>query len=213
MNAIISLPNPLPAILEHPFIGTGRRHRINGFDLTSQSVERFNQLLARLGRQAAYDRDQLVSAARELCDRSILDSAPACIRERLGRIATVEQMVADRSWAPANDTVNTAQTIVDYARGHDDLIPDWLPKVGRMDDAIVVEAAWPKLAAEVDDYLDFCRLRALEARQRGCAVDGFTFTRDDWEQARYDEAVLAEQQRRVRESSYLPSSAPLFFVH
>ncbi len=213
MNAIIAIPNPLPAILDRPFIGMGRRHRINGFDLTMESVERFNQLLARLGRQDAYNRDQLVSAARELCDRSILESAPACIRERLGRIATVAQMVADRSWAPANDTVNTARTIVEYARGHDDLIPDWLPKVGRLDDAIVVDAAWPQLAAEVDDYLDFCRLRALEARQRGCAVNGFAFTRDDWEQARYEEAVLAEHQRKVRDSSYLPATAPLFYVH
>lgn len=213
MNASISIPNPLPAILYRPFIGVGRRHLINGFDLTMESVDRFNQLLAKLGRQDSFDRDQLVSAARELCDRSILDAAPACIRERLTKIAAVEQMVADGSWAPANDTVNTAKTIVDYARGHDDLLPDWLPKVGRMDDAIVVETAWPQLAAEVDDYLDFCRLRAMEARERGCAVNGFAFTRDDYEQARYDEAVLAEHQRKVRESSYLSASTPLFFVH
>jgi uncharacterized membrane protein YkvA (DUF1232 family) len=213
MNASISIPNPLPAILYRPFIGMGRRHRINGFDLSEDSVDRFNQLLARLGRQDGLDRDQLVSAARELCDRSILDSAPACIRERLTKIATVEQMVADGSWASANDTVNTAKTVVDYARGHDDLIPDWLPKVGRLDDAIVVETAWPQLAAEVDDYLDFCRLRALEARQRDCTVDGFAFTRSDWEQARYDEMVFAEHERKIRETSYLPSYVPLFFVH
>src|SRR5262245_35532766 len=213
MNAIISLQNPLPAVLDRPFTGAGRRHSINGFDLTTDSVDRFNRLLARFGRQVSYDRDQLVSAARELCDRNILDSTPACIRERLGRIATVEQMVADRSWAPANDTVNTARTIVDYAHGHDDLIPDWLPKVGRLDDAIVVDVAWPQLAAEVDDYLDFCRLRAQEARQRGCGVYGFAFTRGDWEQARYDEAVLAEHERKIRESSYLPASAPMFFIH
>ena len=78
-----------------PFQGSGRRHNINGFDLRTADVDRFNGLLARLGRtRSPLDADQLASAARELCDRSIHDFSPPSIRQRLRRIAAVEQMVA-----------------------------------------------------------------------------------------------------------------------
>ncbi|MGO4223248.1 DUF1232 domain-containing protein [Lysobacter sp. TAF61] len=218
MNAIYSAPTSLsaslPSILEAPFQGSGRRHNINGFDLRSADVDRFNGLLTRLGRtQTPLDVDQLASAARELCDRSTHDFSPPSIRQRLRRIATVEQMVGDPQWQPANDSADAAQMIVDYARSRDDLIPDWLPKVGRLDDAIVVDTAWPRLVAEVEDYLDYVRLRSTEAQRRGCNVAGFEFSRQDWEQARFEEAVYAEHERQIRESSYLPGSVSMFRVH
>ena len=218
MNAILSSPTQLsaslPSILDTPFEGSGRRHNINGFDLRTADVDRFNGLLARLGRtRTPFDADQLASAARELCDRSIHDVSPPSIRQRLRRIAAVEQMVGDAQWEPANDAVDTAQLIVDYARSRDDLIPDWLPKVGRLDDAIVVDTAWPRLVTEVEDYLDYVRLRSMEAQRRGCAVAAFEFSRKDWEQMRYEEAVYAEHERQIRESSYLPNSVSVFRVH
>ncbi|UNK49390.1 DUF1232 domain-containing protein [Lysobacter sp. S4-A87] len=218
MNAIYSAPTSLsaalPSILDAPFEGSGRRHNINGFDLRNADVDRFNGLLARLGRtQTPFEADQLASAARELCDRSIHDFSPPSIRQRLRRIAAVEQMVGDAQWEPANDSVHTAQLIVDYARSRDDLIPDWLPKVGRLDDAIVVDTAWPRLVTEVEDYLDYVRLRSMEAQRRGCAVAAFEFSRKDWEQMRYEEAVYAEHERQIRESSYLPNSVSVFRVH
>ena len=111
------------------------------------------------------------------------------------------------------DTVTTARTVLEYARGHDDLIPDWLPKVGRLDDAIVVDTAWPLLSAEFDDYLDYCRLRAIEARLRGCEVSGFSFSRDDWMEARYGEVALDRHQRDVRDHSYLPREPARFYIH
>jgi uncharacterized membrane protein YkvA (DUF1232 family) len=107
----------------------------------------------------------------------------------------------------------TAAAIVDYARSRDDLIPDWMPQVGRLDDAIVVETAWPRLATEVDDYLDFCRVRSQEAALRGRNLAGFVFNRADWEQVRYEQAVLDQYERRIRESSFLPETAPMFRVH
>ena len=82
------------------------------------------------------------------------------------RIETAAQMVEDPDWDEANDAIDTARLVIEYARGSDDLIPDWVPKVGRLDDAIVVDAAWPRLVGEIESYLDFCRLRSLEAGAR-----------------------------------------------
>ena len=85
--------------------------------------------------------------------------------------------------------------------------------MGHLDDAIVIEAAWPRLAGEVLSYQDFCRLRLIEARLHQQAIETFRFDRKDWEVARRAEAGLREHQRRVRSSSYVPDAAGLFRVH
>src|SRR3546814_14747380 len=91
-------------------------------------------------------------------------------------------MSGDPAWQPANDAAAPAALVMDYVRSRRDLIPDDLPRVGRLDDAIVIDAAWPRLADEVACYLDYCRIRRIEAELRECDVSQFTFGRADWEQ-------------------------------
>lgn len=215
MNAMLSTTIPLPAILDQSaFAGRGRRHRIENYCLAPTAVERFNSLLQRLGRrQPPLDRDQVVSAARELCDCNLLPIEPPSIHERMRRVETAVRMVDDPDWETVDEAVDTARLVIGYTQGTDDLIPDWVPKVGRLDDAIVVDAAWPRLADEIESYLDFCRLRDVEAGLRDCSAATLHFNRADWEQLRREEAALSAHQRDVREHSYLPNAAPMFRVH
>jgi uncharacterized membrane protein YkvA (DUF1232 family) len=215
MNPLHSSTYPLPSALDAiSFSLPHRRRAIGNFRLNSRDLERFNGLLARLGRtQAPLACDQLATAARELTATAADSAAPACILQRLKWAETAAQMVADRGWEPANEALEPTQLILGYVRDHEDLIPDWLPQVGRLDDAIVIDTAWPELASEVDRYVDFRRLRHVEAALRGCADAEFRFTRADWEQARHAEAALRAHRRSVRGGSYVPSPAPLFRIH
>jgi hypothetical protein len=215
MNAMLSTTNPLPSILDQSaFAGRGRRHRIDTYFLTSPDIERFNQFLQRLGRrQAPLDRDQVVTAARQLCECSNPAAEPPSIRERMRLVETAANMISDPDWQPVNDVVDTARMVIEYARGSDNLIPDWVPQVGRLDDAIVVDAAWPRLSEEIESYLDFCRVREAQAELADGSTGAREFTRADWEQYCYEEAALCAHQRAVREHSYLPDSAALFRIH
>jgi hypothetical protein len=192
----------------------GRRRRIGSFRLSSLDMERFNHLLSTLtGDRTSLDCDQVVTAARLLADSCGSQSTPACIRQRLEQAGSLPGMLADHDWQPADEVVTPASAVLDYLNGHNDLIPDWIPQVGRLDDAIVVEAAWPRLAGEVLSYQDFCRLRLIEARLHQQEIETFRFDRKDWEVARRAEAGLREHRRRVRTSSYVPEAAGLFRVH
>ena len=217
MNAMLTTEYPLPSILylAPSSRGPGRRKSIGHFRLNSRDLEHFNRLLGRLGRrQAPLVADQVVTAAREL-DRGTDRGAPPCIVERLQRAETVAEMVADATWmaASSDEVAVPARLVAGYLRGQEGLLPDWLPQVGRLDDAIVVDAAWPRLAVEVDGYLDFRRLRRIEAGLRGCAETDFRFDRSDWQEDRRIEAALQAQRRQVRESSYLPTPSAMFRVH
>lgn len=218
MNAVMttrSLVPPLPTVLDAhlPFTLLHRRKSIGDYRPASADLARFNQLLARLGRrQPPLDIDRLATAARQLSSAAD-DDAPGCIAQRIAWIESVAAMAADQDWQAANDVADCARLVLDYANDTHDLIPDWLPQVGRLDDAIVVEAAWPTLRHETACYRDFVRLRALEAGLRGCTPDALPFDRQAWQVAREAEAALIAHRRRVRESSYVPAPSAMFRIH
>lgn len=215
MNAILTVTLPLPAVLDQPSrYGAGRRHSIGSFHLTAASVARFNGLLARLGRQAApLDCDRLATAARELRDHACGAAEPACIQQRMARLQAAARMLDDSQWEPTDEAGNVAALMVHYFNGRYQLLPNSLPTVGHLDDAIAVEAAWPSLQAEVTDFLDYCRVRSLEATLRGSDIGDFRFTRGDWETARRAEYFLQKQRRCIRENSYIPQREARFAVH
>lgn len=214
MNALLANPQPLPSILVQPSDRSGRRRRIGDYAIEDARLQRFNDLLNRLdGSRNPLDCDRVATAARELCDRSISVATPICIGQRMRRVAAAAWMVADPHWSAANDASEIAGLVLGYVRGMDDLIPDRLPRIGRLDDAIVVDVAWPRLADEVASYVDFRRLHRLEAALRGVDSHSFRFGRDDWEEARQAETALSAHQRCVRGASYLPAPAAVFVVH
>lgn len=222
MNALLTNPQPLPSILymqsnqpsDQPSNRPGRRRHIGDYTIDDGRLDCFNVLLNRLdSTRSPLDCDRVATAARELCDRNIGVAMPICIGQRMRRVAVAAWMVADPGWTAANDMLDIADLVVGYVRGADDLIPDRLPRIGRLDDAIVVDAAWPRLAGEVADYVDFRRLHRLEAALRGLDSRSFRFGRADWEEARQAEAAFIAHRRSVRMGSYLSSAAAVFRVH
>lgn len=216
MNTVIATNSTaLPGILSQPAARrASRRSQIDDFRLDTAQVDRFNRLLVRLGRKDdPLDSDQLATAARQLRGSGNGGTTAPCIVQRMRQVAALRSMVADGAWTPANDAIALAMVVIGYVNGDDDLIPDQLQGAGRLDDAIVVDTAWPRLSAEVGDYLDFRRLHLVEATLRGCTATSFAFTRDDWQQARIAEASLARHQRAVRERSYVPTASAMFRVH
>lgn len=214
MNAQFANLLPLPAALQSPeqarSYRPARRRAIGSFAIRTRALARFNHLLARL-QHVPLHREQLVAAWHELVDRSSGERCAAGIAQRLQLADTFERMIRDATWQPANEAIAPARVVVDYVHGRHELIPEQALPAGRLDDAILVDAAWPQLCGEVDCYLDYCRLRAIEAELRGCHVGQFAFTREDWQQARRAEAGLLAHVRRAGRTSYLPAGAPALF--
>lgn len=209
-ESLLSLPLALNV---RPNPGTGRRRRIGRFPLDPGRLDRFNRLLVGLGRSQPLDCDQIVTAARCLDDEHAGEATPACIAQRLRQADPVSRLLNDGSWTPVGETAPVLQAVQAYVQETDDLIPDWLPRIGRLDDAIVIETAWPRISGEVLDYLDFCRLRELEAQLRGVEPNAFDFTRSEWEVSRRAEAELRLHHRRVRDGSFVPRPVSYFRVH
>lgn len=217
MNSQIAILQPLCAALRSPTSANpnqlARRHRIGDFLLEAEALVHFNQLLAKL-HHFPLECDQLATASREMMDPSAGHRSATSIEQRLQLASVVSRMLSDASWQPCSDAVEPARMVIDYVGGQHHLMPEGVPLVSHLDEAILIDAAWPQLGGEVDCYLDFCRLRTIEAELSGCEVNGLVFSRDDWQRERRAEADLIADCRRVGAQSYLSSTtSACFHVH
>jgi len=205
---------PLPSLREvRP--GHGRRSRIGNIDLNHLALRQFRNVAEFLQPSSpAPDRDAIVSSARQL-DRqySGMHRAP-CIQMRLRCLTALRAMSKEPEWPLQANLRQPIERIVDYAAKAQHLIPQRLPVIGGLDDAILVDLAWPALRFELDDYLSFRRLRAVEAQLCGLHPRELRFGRAQWLESLAAEAAMLHRVRRRARSPYETApSAAMFRVH
>ena len=195
MNTAIrteTLPLPLPR--QHP---GARRQQIAGICLSENAIAEYNAILHALHEQAPQvDADQVISLARWLQVQPA-ETAAATLHERMARVESLRCMLNDADWEFSSAFAQRARQLLDYVCRFDDLIPDELPLVGHLDDALLVELSWPALAGEVRDYSDFRRFN-LETKPRGTPNE----RRLTWESICLAEANRLRQQRDIRQRGY-----------
>lgn len=197
MNALPERRTPDLTLALPPATHDSRRRQIGTTVLEDASVQRYNALLSRLEANAPQvSADQLVTLARRLQDLPG-PQAVALLSERLARAEHLRRMLHDSDWDVDADLRERVRLLIAYLHQVDDLIPDDQPLLGHLDDALLVELAWPAFAGESQDYGDFCRFRASQ-RPRGSARE----QRMAWENACLAEVALLQQRRQVRTRHY-----------
>lgn len=168
-------------------------------DFTDKDLERF-RYLARTAMQTSQelDEDQIIKAARKLLDKVNEDVGSDYIRGRLNQINVLIDMLKDEGWGMKEVGRGRVLAALAYFNSPDDLIPDDIPGLGYLDDAIMIELLCRELKPEMDAYEDFVNYRASEAKRRG--VDPSELNRSDFLKAR-EQALLARMRRRRRSGS------------
>jgi uncharacterized membrane protein YkvA (DUF1232 family) len=165
------------------------------FELADADLEHFRRVM-REARTTAKERgaEEVLVAAEGLLARIKGIEIPEFIRERLERIRTLVDMVRDQEWKlPEPETARVLNSLA-YFSEPDDLIPDAVPGLGFLDDAIMVELVARELRHEIDAYQDFCAFRAT----RDAGADD-SVTREEWLSARRKALQSRMRNRRKRE--------------
>lgn len=210
MHAILDTL-PLPALAR----AGGRRHRIAGREPEARSVEHFQAVARALSARGDVPAlDGIASAARSLAQRYAGHAWVPCIRQRRRCLQALRMLVREPGWRLAPGQVQRIALLADYAQCGERLVPDEVPLLGGLDTAVLLDIAWPSLAADAEAYFDFRRLRTEEAILRGERPGHFAFGREDWLEARSAEIALYAHIARRGAESYVPAAeAALFRVH
>lgn len=141
---------------------------------------------------------QVTDAAGKLLSESRDVQVPGFIAERLGKLDAMINMVHDAGWALPDEDKQRVLSALTYFADPKDVIPDTVPVLGFLDDAIMIELCVRELKHELDAYEDFCDYRKSEAERRG--EDTANMGREDWLEGR--RAELQDRMHRRRRDSY-----------
>jgi uncharacterized membrane protein YkvA (DUF1232 family) len=168
------------------------------FELDDKDLKHFRLIMREVRRNAARmaPEDIVESAEAQLAAVSE-GSAPGFILDRIHKLRLMISMLTDIEWRLPHDEATRVLNALAYFTEPEDLIPDHIPGVGFLDDAIMVELVVRELKHEIDAYEDFCSYRDSASRHGGRVT---RISREDWLDKRRKE-LQARMRRRRQEST------------
>jgi hypothetical protein len=138
------------------------------FELSRTDLEHFKEVLIR-AREAASDLStkQIIDNASRVLAKVNQSDTSDFIRDRMSKLETLIGMVVDDGWGLGQTDRKRIINALAYFSEEEDLIPDHIPGLGFLDDAIVIEIVARELEHEIQAYRDFVVFRAAEACRLG----------------------------------------------
>jgi uncharacterized membrane protein YkvA (DUF1232 family) len=148
------------------------------FDLNDDDLKHFRLIMQEATSAAArLAPEDIVAAAEELLIAIGPTGAPAFIVERLQKLRLLIDMLSDLEWRLPHQEANRVLNALAYFAEPEDLIPDHIPGLGFLDDAIMIEPIARELKHEIQAYQDFCDYRKRVRGERGGRV---RVSREQW---------------------------------
>ncbi|MEO0574399.1 MAG: YkvA family protein [Pseudomonadota bacterium] len=167
------------------------------FDLSDNDLEHFRMIMKQASSNAQnLSEKEIIAAAEDLLTEVDEGKVPDFITERLLKLKIMTGMLTDSEWQLPKEETSRVLSALAYFSEPEDLIPDHIPGLGFLDDAIMVELVVRELKHEIEAYEDFCAFRQREEAKRG---DDDSVTREEWLAGRRVE--LHSRMRRRRRGS------------
>ena len=137
------------------------------FTLSDEDLDHFQAIVDKS--KSAVDGqsdEQIETAARNLISAAQSAKLPTYIAERLTKLDVVINMASDEEWQLNDEERRRILDALAYFCNPQDLIPDEVPGLGFLDDAIYVEIIIRELKSEIDYYEEFAQFREKEEVRR-----------------------------------------------
>lgn len=111
--------------------------------------------------------EDIVAGAEDLLKDAAKSSAPGFVLDRLHKLRLMVDMLSDIEWRLPHQEAARVLNALAYFAEPEDLIPDQIPGLGFLDDAIMIELVGRELKHEIEAYQDFCDYRDRIRREQG----------------------------------------------
>jgi uncharacterized membrane protein YkvA (DUF1232 family) len=169
-------------------------------ELSDRDLRHFRRELhkTRESVQIADDED-ILTAAVDLVSAMRGTELPDFVAERLEKLETLLAMANDPKWPLEEKERSPILAGLAYLCDPEDLIPDDIPGIGMLDDAVMIELVFRELEHELEAYEDFRDYCEVMAKTKG--IDQTILA------ARVDkrrEQLMARMRRRKKKSVISP---------
>ena len=162
-------------------------------ELSDRDLHHFRRELQRSRDSVSIaDDEEILAAASDFISRLRQSELPDFVSVRLAKIETLLAMLTDPDWPLEADERSPILAALAYACDPEDIIPDEIPGIGLLDDAVMIELVFHELEHELEAYEDFRRFRKS-------LTSGATLRRDPTVARRLERRraqLLARKQRR-----------------
>jgi len=126
-------------------------------DLSDKDIRYFRNCLqtVKKGKHSS-DESVVLEAANGMIAEVAAAEAPEFVKDRIAKLELLVRMLVDERWRLVGSDRARVLNVLAYFVDPDDLIPDRIPGIGYLDDAIMVELVLQELKHELDAYDKFC---------------------------------------------------------
>jgi len=176
------------------------------FELTESDLEHFRGVMrkAQAGAKTLSEKDILANA-QEL-SKNIKDNVPEFVRERIQKLETFVAMIKDDEWQIPSEERNEVLSALAYFSDPEDLVPDHIPVLGFLDDAIMIELVAEEFKDDIEAFVEFCAYREREEGRSGDTA----ITREEWLESKRHELHSRMRSRRSTRRSGRSSFRSIF---
>ena len=152
------------------------------FTLSDQDLDHFQAIVnkAKSAMEDEQNAEAIENAARQLIVDAKSGELPDFIGDRLAKLEVIINMVSDEEWQLSDEDRNRVLGALVYFCDPEDLIPDHVPGLGFLDDAIYVEIIIRELQNEIESYEEFCEFRVAEEARRKKKGEDPHVEREQW---------------------------------
>jgi len=130
------------------------------FELDDNDLTHFRLIMREARKVVARSApEDIVATAEALLQDIGSAGTPGFIQERINQLRLLIRMMSDLDWRLPHQESTRVLNALAYFANPDDLIPDHIPGLGFLDDAIMVELVVRELEHEIEAYREFCDIR------------------------------------------------------
>lgn len=175
------------------------------FTLSDRDLERFKAIVVKAKSTSSDKQSQadIEKAAYKIVEVAMNSDLPDFIADRLLQLKTLLEMMKDTEWNLSDSDRERIISAMSYFADPIDLIPDHIPGIGFLDDAMFVEIIIRELRSEISAYGEFCRFREEEENRLRQAGKDPADNRDQWLGAKRDELHSKIAEKRNDEEEFV----------